>query len=166
MSIEDLPRYLEMVEGARSTGFPVELRSDGTVRVTCATQDIGTGTYTILAQIVSAKIRLPLDRISVVLGDTSLPPGPLSGGSIATASVIPAVSRASDQAISTLLYTATKAANPPFAGKTVNELALTKGPIHQKNSTPESSSACVLPSCLNFGETRPIRLCIKRSTNR
>ena len=73
----------------------VDLRSDGGVRVTCATQDIGTGTYTILAQIVSAKTGVPLDQISVVLGDTSLPPGLLSGGSMATASVIPAVSAAS-----------------------------------------------------------------------
>jgi len=116
----------------------VELRSDGTVRVTCATQDIGTGTYTILAQIVSAKTGVPLDRISVVLGDTSLPPGPLSGGSMATASVIPAVSAASDQAIATLLFTTTQAANSPFAGKKFNELALTNGTIHEKNSTPES----------------------------
>jgi xanthine dehydrogenase YagR molybdenum-binding subunit len=56
----------------------VDLRSDGMVRVSCATQDIGTGTYTILAQIMSAKTGVPLDRISVVLGDTALPPGPLS----------------------------------------------------------------------------------------
>ncbi len=116
----------------------VELRSDGTVRVTCATQDIGTGTYTILAQVVSAKTGVPLERIRVVLGDTSLPPGPISGGSMATASVIPAVSRASDQAISTLLFTATKAANSPFAGKVVNGLALTNGRVHEKNSPPET----------------------------
>ena len=116
----------------------VELRSDGTVRVTCATQDIGTGTYTILAQLVSAKTGVSLDRISVVLGDTSLPPGPISGGSMVTASVIPAVSAASDQAISNLLFTATQAANSPFAGKMFNELALTNGRVHQKNSTSES----------------------------
>jgi xanthine dehydrogenase YagR molybdenum-binding subunit len=106
--------------------------------VTCATQDIGTGTYTILAQVVSAKTGVPLDRISVVLGDTSLPPGPLSGGSMATASVIPAVSAASDQAISTLLFTATQAANSPFAGKMLNELALTNGRVHEKNSPPDN----------------------------
>jgi xanthine dehydrogenase YagR molybdenum-binding subunit len=116
----------------------VELRSDGTVRVTCATQDIGTGTYTILAQVVSAKTGVSLDRISVVLGDTSLPPGPISGGSMVTASVIPAVSAASDQAISNLLFTATQAANSPFAGKMLTELAMTNGTIHEKNSTSES----------------------------
>jgi xanthine dehydrogenase YagR molybdenum-binding subunit len=116
----------------------VELRSDGIVRVACATQDIGTGTYTILAQIVSAKTGVALDRISVVLGDTALPPGPLSGGSMATASVIPAVTAACDQAIATLLFTATQAVSSPFSGKTVKDLAMTDGQVHERNSSPES----------------------------
>ena len=37
----------------------VELRDDGTARVACGTQDIGTGTYTILAQLVSEKTGVP-----------------------------------------------------------------------------------------------------------
>ena len=69
----------------------VQLRDDGTVRVACGTQDIGTGTYTILAQLAAQKTGVPLDKVEVVLGDTSLPPGPLSGGSMATGSVVPAV---------------------------------------------------------------------------
>jgi len=116
----------------------VELRSDGTVRVTCATQDIGTGTYTILAQVVSAKTGVPLERINVVLGDTSLPAGPISGGSMVTASVIPTVSAASDQAISNLLFTATQATNSPFADKMFTELALTNERVHEKNSPPDN----------------------------
>ena len=116
----------------------VELKSDGTVRVTCATQDIGTGTYTILAQVVSAKTGVPLERINVVLGDTSLPSGPISGGSMVTASVIPTVSAASDQAISNLLFTATQATNSPFADKMFTELALTNGRVHEKNSPPDN----------------------------
>src|SRR5256885_7713731 len=70
--------------------FPAEatvhLRDDGTVRVACGTQDIGTGTYTNLAQIASEKTGVSLDKIEVALGDTSLPAGPISGGSMATAS--------------------------------------------------------------------------------
>src|SRR5439155_11478178 len=80
----------------------VHLRDDGTVRVACGTQDIGTGTYTILAQIASQKTGVPLDKIEVALGDTSLPPGPISGGSMATSSVIPAVWAAADSAIGSL----------------------------------------------------------------
>ena len=54
----------------------VQLRDDGTARVACATQDIGTGTYTNLAQLASQKTGVPLDKIEVALGDTSLPAGP------------------------------------------------------------------------------------------
>ena len=57
----------------------VELRDDGTARVACGTQDIGTGTYTILAQLASDKTGVPLDKVEVALGDTSLPEGPVSG---------------------------------------------------------------------------------------
>ncbi len=76
----------------------VDLHDDGTARVSCATQDIGTGTYTVLSQIVSEKTGIPHDKIEVVLGDTDLPPGPISGGSWATASVIPPVIEAIEKA--------------------------------------------------------------------
>jgi xanthine dehydrogenase YagR molybdenum-binding subunit len=66
----------------------VELNPDS-ARVFCATQDIGTGTYTMLAQIASDALGLPVRHISVSIGDSSLPPGPMSGGSMATASLIP-----------------------------------------------------------------------------
>src|SRR5256714_11788121 len=68
--------------------FPAEatvhLRADATVRVASGTHDIATGTYAHLAQIASQKTGIPLDKIEVALGDTSLPPGPISGGSMAT----------------------------------------------------------------------------------
>ena len=44
----------------------VDLRADGTARVVCGTQDIGTGTYTMLAQLVAEQTGLPLDKIEVV----------------------------------------------------------------------------------------------------
>ena len=81
----------------------VELRDDGTACVSCATQDIGTGTYTILAQLAAEELGLPLDKVEAVLGDSQLPPGPLSGGSAATAAVVPAVLEAAAKAIDALL---------------------------------------------------------------
>src|SRR3989440_5540593 len=92
----------------------VQLRDDGTARVASATQDIGTGTYTILAQLASQKTGVPLDKVEVALGDTSLPAGPISGGSMATGSVIPAVFTAADGAIASLLSIATTTAKSPF----------------------------------------------------
>src|SRR5258705_4650889 len=57
----------------------VELRDNGTVRVACATQDIGTSTYTNPAQLASHKTGVRLRQIERGLGHTLLPPGPLSG---------------------------------------------------------------------------------------
>src|SRR5215510_10687887 len=54
----------------------VQLRDDGTVRVASATQDIGTGTYTVLAQLASQKTGVPLEKVEVDLGDSALPDGP------------------------------------------------------------------------------------------
>src|SRR5436309_11459366 len=53
------------VAGTFAAEADLQLRDDGTVRVACATQDIGTGTYTILAQLASQKTGVPLDRIVV-----------------------------------------------------------------------------------------------------
>ncbi|MFM0322724.1 xanthine dehydrogenase family protein molybdopterin-binding subunit [Caballeronia glebae] len=116
----------------------VDLRADGTARVACGTQDIGTGTYTILAQLVAEHTGIALDKIEVGLGDTSLPLGPVSGGSAATASVIPAVSDAVRAAIKTLLARAAKIEGSPFKGAKAEELALSDGHVHRKGDRPES----------------------------
>ena len=110
----------------------VDLRADGSARVACGTQDIGTGTYTVLAQIVNHHTGVPLDRISVVLGESDLPPGPISGGSWATASVIPAVSEASKKAVETVLKIASQDKKGPFSGADIKTLAFTGGRVHSK----------------------------------
>src|SRR4051794_35966391 len=81
----------------------VELRSDGTARVASGSQDIGTGTYTVLAQMVSHETGVPVDKVEVVLGDSSLPTGPISGGSWATASLTPSVLEAARNAANAVL---------------------------------------------------------------
>ena len=112
-----------------ATDARVQLRDDGTVRVACGTQDIGTGTYTILAQLASEKTGVSLDKIEVELGDTSLPAGPISGGSMVTASVIPAVFAAADQAIASLLTIATTTPGSPFERRNSGDLAFENGSV-------------------------------------
>jgi xanthine dehydrogenase YagR molybdenum-binding subunit len=110
----------------------IELRDDGTTRVACGTQDIGTGTYTILAQLASDKTGVPIGKVEVALGDTSLPEGPISGGSMATASVIPAVFAAADNAIASLLTIATTTPGSPFENRKSDELAFERGRVFVK----------------------------------
>ncbi|WP_277963527.1 xanthine dehydrogenase family protein molybdopterin-binding subunit [Pseudomonas sp. RIT-To-2] len=80
----------------------VSLKSDGRAEVYCGAQDIGTGTYTVIAQCVSDITGLPLDKIVVELGNSSFPPAPVSGGSWITASVLPAVAEATRAALTQL----------------------------------------------------------------
>ncbi len=59
----------------------VTLNPDGTALVETDMTDIGTGTYTILGQIAAEMLGLPVEAVTVHLGDTDLPAGPGSGGS-------------------------------------------------------------------------------------
>lgn len=111
-----------------------QFRDDGTVRVACGTQDIGTGTYTILAQLASEKAGVPLDKVDVALGDTSLPAGPISGGSMVTGSVIPAVFNAADSAIGSLLNVAAATPGSPFEKHKPDELAFENGRVFLKSA--------------------------------
>lgn len=119
----------------------VQLSADGTARVASATQDIGTGTYTVLAQMVASATGLPLERIKVALGDTALPPGPFSGGSVATGSLVPAVLDAAHDAIQQALATAALAEHSPFAGQPLENLAFGDGMIYRKGTPPTTGIA-------------------------
>jgi xanthine dehydrogenase YagR molybdenum-binding subunit len=110
----------------------VQLRDDGTARVACATQDIGTGTYTILAQLASQRTGVPLEKVEVALGDTSLPAGPLSGGSMVTGSVVPAVFKAADGAIASLMTVALTTPGSPFENRKPDDLAFEGGRVFVK----------------------------------
>lgn len=59
----------------------VTIQTDGTLLVECDLTDIGTGSYTILAQIAAEMLGSPIDKVEVRLGDTDLPSTPGSGGS-------------------------------------------------------------------------------------
>jgi xanthine dehydrogenase YagR molybdenum-binding subunit len=115
-----------------SAAANMELRDDGTVRIACGAQDIGTGTYTVLALLAAEKTGVPVEKVEVALGDTELPLGPISGGSWATASVVPAVFAAADSAINSLLQVATGTPGSPFAKRKPDELAFEGGRVFVK----------------------------------
>src|SRR6266404_292416 len=117
------------VAGRFAAEANMQLRDDGTVRVACATQDIGTGTYTILAQLAAEKTGVPLDKVEVVLGDSSLPDGPISGASMATESLIPAIFGGTNEAIASLLIIAVTSPRSPFLGHKPDDLALANGRV-------------------------------------
>ncbi|HEY3802067.1 MAG TPA: xanthine dehydrogenase family protein molybdopterin-binding subunit [Kofleriaceae bacterium] len=73
--------------GARATYRP----ADGTYLVQAGTQDLGTGTYTIMTQIAADALGVPIERVRFELGDTAFPEAPVSGGSTTASTVGPAV---------------------------------------------------------------------------
>ena len=71
--------------------------ADGKLRVSSATEDIGTGTYTVMAQIAADALGVPIEHVTFMLGDSSLPAAPVQGGSFTVASVGSAVKAACDK---------------------------------------------------------------------
>ena len=76
----------------------VRLLANGDAVVQSGTQDLGTGTYTVMAQLAADELGLPIERVRFELGDSRLPPAPASGGSQTVASVGSAVLAACQQA--------------------------------------------------------------------
>jgi len=111
----------------------VEFHANGRVSVRSGTQDIGTGTYTTFAQVVHEKTGVPLDRIDVVIGDSALPDGPMSGGSMVTGSVLNAIANASTEAKKKMLTLSTGTDGSPLKGAKVEELEFAEGRIRKKD---------------------------------
>ena len=116
----------------------VEFCANGRLCVRCATQDIGTGTYTVFAQMLSGKTGVPLDRIDVILGDSALPDGPMSGGSMVTGSVLNAISNGADNAIQKLQKLAAATEGSPYRDAELKNVSFSGGRIHGKDQSPES----------------------------
>lgn len=105
----------------------VRLEPDGLLIVETGSQDLGTGTYTILAQIAAEAMRLPATRVRVRIGDTELPETPVSGGSQTAASVGTAVHLASTALRQKLIQLAVGDGRSPLSGLAVTDVALENG---------------------------------------
>ena len=84
--------------GRKGTFAEVVIHPDGSVDAKSATQDLGTGSRTLIALIAAEELGLELDQVRAYLGDTNYPPGPASGGSTTSASTTPAVKAAARKA--------------------------------------------------------------------
>ena len=125
--------------GMRSPGAAkVRILEDGSAQVISATQDMGGGTYTTMTQIVADMTGIPVERIRPALGDSHLPPAPVSGGSMTTASVLPAVRQAAVDALNKLVHAAISHEKSPLRGKQENDVVAGNGRVYAKDSRPES----------------------------
>jgi xanthine dehydrogenase YagR molybdenum-binding subunit len=118
----------------------IVLTGNGHAEVSCATSDIGTGTYTIMAQVAADMLGLPLDSITVRLGDSSLPQSPVEGGSWIASSVSNGIATTSDAIREELLGLAKQMPNSPLALATPAEVVLSDGQLVSKRDTSRAVS--------------------------
>ena len=84
--------------GQRPGTATVKVLPDGSALVETASHDLGTGTYTSLAQIAASELGIPVERVRCHIGDSALPKAGVSGGSTTSASIGPAVQMAAREA--------------------------------------------------------------------
>jgi xanthine dehydrogenase YagR molybdenum-binding subunit len=118
----------------------IVLTANGHAEVACATSDIGTGTYTIMAQVAADMLGLPLDNISVKLGDSSLPQSPVEGGSWIAASVSNGIVTIADAIRDELLRLARRMPNSPLANAAPEEVAFSEGKLVSKRDASRAVS--------------------------
>ena len=118
----------------------IVLTANGHAEVACATSDIGTGTYTIMAQVAADMLGLPLDNISIKLGDSSLPQSPVEGGSWIATSVANGIATTAEAIRDELLRLARQMPNSPLANAAPGDVALVDGKLVSRRDASRAVS--------------------------
>jgi xanthine dehydrogenase YagR molybdenum-binding subunit len=122
------------------TAARIVLTANGHAEVSCATSDIGTGTYTIMAQVAADMLGLPIETITVKLGDSTLPHSEVEGGSWTAASVSHAIAATADEFRKQLATLARNVPDSPLAGVSPDDVLLADGMIVSRNDSSRSVS--------------------------
>jgi xanthine dehydrogenase YagR molybdenum-binding subunit len=118
----------------------IALTANGHAEVSCATSDIGTGTYTIMAQVAADMLGLPLDNITIRLGDSTLPQSPVEGGSWTAASVSNGIATTAGAVREELLRLAKQMPSSPLAEAAPGEVAMAEGRLVSSRDPSRSVS--------------------------
>jgi xanthine dehydrogenase YagR molybdenum-binding subunit len=131
----------------------IVLTANGHAEVATAASDIGTGTYTIMAQVAADMLGLPIDNISVKLGDSTLPQCPVEGGSWIASSVCNAIANTARAVRGDLLELAKATKDSPLSGAGVDDVALVDGKIVSKR---DANRAVSIASAMQSGKAERI----------
>jgi xanthine dehydrogenase YagR molybdenum-binding subunit len=118
----------------------VRLLPNGKLFVGSGTQDLGTGTYTIMAQQAAAGLGIDPTMVEVKLGDSTLPKAPVSGGSQSSASVLPAIQDATTQLKLKLIALAIADSDSPLHGMTTTDVEVKDGRLISKKDASKADS--------------------------
>ncbi|MGB6483508.1 MAG: xanthine dehydrogenase family protein molybdopterin-binding subunit [Candidatus Acidiferrales bacterium] len=111
----------------------VVIHPDGSVETSMGSQDLGTGTRTVINIVTAETMGLPLDAVKVNIGDNRYPPAAASGGSVTVSSVSTSTRRAATNALNDLL-----AKVAPSLGVSVDQLEAWDGKIQVKGDPSKS----------------------------
>ena len=126
--------------GGHASQCQVVLHADGSVQVNIDTQDLGTGTRTIITQVAAETLGLPMGAIQLAIGSSNLPPDNGSGGSTTVGGVSASTRKAAVNALEKLFD-----AVGPALGASAQQLEATDGHIRVKGSPSRSltwAAAC------------------------
>ncbi|MDZ7955923.1 xanthine dehydrogenase family protein molybdopterin-binding subunit [Nostoc sp. DedQUE09] len=121
----------------QTASVKVKIFATGEVKVQSGTQDIGTGTYTVMTQVAAEVLGLP---VQFELGDTNLPKAPITGNSITVASVSPAVHQAAIAARDKIIKMAIADANSLLYGSQAEDIIVESGQIFLKQDPSKRDS--------------------------
>jgi len=126
----------------------IRLTANGHAEVASATSDIGTGTYTIMAQVAADMLGLPLDNIAVKLGDSRLPQSPVEGGSWLAASVANGIATTARAVRDELLRLAQAMPGSPLANLGLDDVTLADGKLASRK---DATRAVAIADAMRHG---------------
>lgn len=122
------------------TEAKIELKSDGTARVTSGSQDLGTGTYTVMGQLAADALGLPYEKINFDLGDSHYSKAGVSGGSSTVSSLGWAISDASKKVFEQIMELAARDRLSAVYGLKSEEMRVENARVHSKTNPEKGES--------------------------
>jgi xanthine dehydrogenase YagR molybdenum-binding subunit len=126
----------------------VALGRNGDVEVASAFSDIGPGTYTMMSQVAAEMLGVPIYNVVAKLGDSSLPPAPVEGGSWTTASLGCAIRAACLDLQRELLRLARRIDGSPLADLDLADVTFADGHVR---ASADPSRAVALADAMRAG---------------
>ncbi|WP_374573956.1 xanthine dehydrogenase family protein molybdopterin-binding subunit [Phenylobacterium sp.] len=117
----------------------VRIEADAGLLVQCGTQDFGQGAYTAIGQLAAEGLGVSMEKVRVELGDTDLPEGPYTGGSMVTASFTPPTEAAVRTLRARIAELAAADNASPLAGADADDLVFEAGLVRSRSRNAAES---------------------------
>ncbi|SLN32219.1 Xanthine dehydrogenase molybdenum-binding subunit [Roseivivax jejudonensis] len=132
----------------------VRMQASGNAYIALAAHDVGTGTYTIMAQVAAARLGVPVEAVDVVMGEASFPVAPISGGSTTAASAGSAVHDGCMKIAQQVATRVSAMSEGPLSGVDPAQVTLDDGTLRGPNGQSQSLAEAL--SMLPEGEVEVI----------